>query len=98
MHACVLSPPQGFFPSVVAFNPLIGIWGFVLGSAFIGWSQVRAVPPAAAALTRHLYPQPAPPDSGYRRCVATCWVRCVRGARHGDTMGCIDAEREALST
>lgn len=30
----------GFLPSVVAFNPLIGIWGFVLGSAFIAWSQL----------------------------------------------------------
>lgn len=30
----------GFFPTVVAFNPRIGVWGFVLGSAFIGWSQL----------------------------------------------------------
>lgn len=29
-------------PAVVAYNPLIGIWGFVLGSAFIAWSQVPA--------------------------------------------------------
>jgi len=30
----------GFFPSVAAVSPLIGVWGFVLGSAFIAWSQL----------------------------------------------------------
>ncbi len=34
--------PQGFFPSVYAWSPLVGIWGFILGSAVIGLSQVRA--------------------------------------------------------
>ncbi|KAG2497603.1 hypothetical protein HYH03_004347 [Edaphochlamys debaryana] len=29
----------GFFPSVFAWSPLIGIWGFILGSAVIGISQ-----------------------------------------------------------
>jgi hypothetical protein len=33
---------QGFFPSVAAYNPLLGVWGFIVGSAFIGWSQVRS--------------------------------------------------------
>lgn len=39
----VQTPMTRIFPSpaVVAYNPLIGIWGFVLGSAFIAWSQVR---------------------------------------------------------
>lgn len=41
----------GFFPVVVAFNPLIGIWGFVLGSAFIGFSQVMHVRPAHPSST-----------------------------------------------
>lgn len=41
----------GFLPSVVAYNPLIGIWGFVLGSAFIAWSQVRVLTPATPLST-----------------------------------------------
>ncbi|KIZ07584.1 hypothetical protein MNEG_0376 [Monoraphidium neglectum] len=30
----------GYLPAVLAVNPLIGIYGFVLGSAFIAWSQL----------------------------------------------------------
>ncbi|KAI8473069.1 MAG: hypothetical protein J3K34DRAFT_412100 [Monoraphidium minutum] len=30
----------GFLPAVAAAAPRMGVWGFVLGSAFIGWSQL----------------------------------------------------------
>ncbi|KAL6758902.1 hypothetical protein V8C86DRAFT_2584309 [Haematococcus lacustris] len=30
----------GFLPAVAAWNPAVGIWGFILGSAFIGVSQL----------------------------------------------------------
>jgi hypothetical protein len=35
---------QGFLPSVAAYKPWIGTWGFIVGSAFIGWSQVQSHP------------------------------------------------------
>lgn len=31
---------MGFFPSFAATNPAIGVWGFILGSFFIGVSQM----------------------------------------------------------
>ena len=30
----------GFLPSIAAAAPRLGVWGFVLGSAFIAWSQL----------------------------------------------------------
>lgn len=30
----------GYYPPILAWNPRMGIWGFVLGSAFIAWSQL----------------------------------------------------------
>jgi hypothetical protein len=38
--SCTPGLLQGYLPAVLAVNPLIGIYGFVLGSAFIAWSQV----------------------------------------------------------
>jgi hypothetical protein len=38
--ALYVAGSAGFLPSVAAAAPRLGVWGFVLGSAFIGWSQL----------------------------------------------------------
>lgn len=38
--ALYVAGSAGFLPSVAAAYPRLGVWGFVLGSAYIFWSQL----------------------------------------------------------